>query len=40
MEIVMAASDDNDGSREDCEQQYSDTAVQAVMSGTGKDNCG
>ena len=40
MEIVMAANGDNDGSREDCEQQHSDTTVQAVNTGTSKDNCG
>ena len=40
MEIVMAASGDSDGSREDCEQAHSDTVVQAVNTGTSKDNCG
>ena len=40
MEIVMATSGDDDGSREDCEQEYSDTAAQAVNTGTSKGNCG
>ena len=40
MEIVMAANGDNDGSREIASSNTQTLQVQAVNTGTSKDNCG